>query len=372
MNNIDKNKDGSRVDKMKIAFFVNTPAHAHFYRNIIKRLEEKGHKILVMAREYGETIPVLNGFDINHFIFTKASKSKYVKSLFFPLDVLFAYKFLRRFKPDLIVGHAFYSVYVSKLLRKPSIIFNDNDFAPIQFITVSPFTNVIITPKNFRRKLGDNHIRIDSYKELAYLHPRYFKPNKDIFDLLGISPDENFVLIRFNALDAAHDVGLKTFSLDEKKKLISGLKKYARVFISSEGSLQDRLEQYSLKVPKCRIHDVLHYAQMVVTETGTITTEGAVLGTPAIVCNSKLNTCGNFLELSKYGLLFPYRDSNKAIEKAIELIQEPNLKEEWKKRRERLLKDKIDMTEFMVWFIENYPQSFKEMKENPDIQYKFK
>ena len=31
------------------------------------------------------------------------------------------------------------------------------------------------------------------------------------------------------------------------------------------------------------------------------------------------------------------------------------------------LKDKIDVTAFMLWFIENYPETFKEMKENQRI-----
>lgn len=106
-----------------------------------------------------------------------------------------------------------------------------------------------------------------------------------------------------------------------------------------------------------------------------MTTEAGVLGTPAIRCNSFVgeNDMGNFIELEqKYGLIFNYNDSDKAIGKAVELIQKPDLKEEWRKKREKLLKDKIDVTAFMVWFIENYPESFKEMKENPEIQYKFK
>jgi hypothetical protein len=37
-----------------------------------------------------------------------------------------------------------------------------------------------------------------------------------------------------------------------------------------------------------------------------------------------------------------------------------------------MIKDKIDVTAFMVWFIENYPESKRIMKENPDYQYKFK
>jgi hypothetical protein len=36
------------------------------------------------------------------------------------------------------------------------------------------------------------------------------------------------------------------------------------------------------------------------------------------------------------------------------------------------LLNKIDVTKFMVWLIENYPESLKEMKENQKIQDKFK
>lgn len=50
----------------------------------------------------------------------------------------------------------------------------------------------------------------------------------------------------------------------------------------------------------------------------------------------------------------------------------PNLKEEWQRRRQKMLSEKIDVTAFMVWFIENYPDSVKVMKENPDYQYNFK
>ena len=50
-------------------------------------------------------------------------------------------------------------------------------------------------------------------------------------------------------------------------------------------------------------------------------------------------------------------------DKALELIQQPDLKEKWAKKRQRLLADKIDVTQFMVDFIEHYPQSFYRYKE---------
>jgi hypothetical protein len=45
-----------------------------------------------------------------------------------------------------------------------------------------------------------------------------------------------------------------------------------------------------------------------------------------------------------------------------------NLKEELKKKRKRMLLDKIDVTAFMVWFTDNYPESVRVMKGNPEYQ----
>ena len=48
-----------------------------------------------------------------------------------------------------------------------------------------------------------------------------------------------------------------------------------------------------------------------------------------------------------------------------------NIKEEWQRRRQKMLSEKIDVTAFMVWFIENYPESVRVMKETPEYQYRF-
>lgn len=77
---------------------------------------------------------------------------------------------------------------------------------------------------------------------------------------------------------------------------------------------------------------------------------------------------GNFIELEqKYGLILNYNDSAQALDKAVELLQSPDLKNSWIKKRDKLLEDKIDVTAFIVWFIENYPDSFKKIKEDKDI-----
>jgi len=54
------------------------------------------------------------------------------------------------------------------------------------------------------------------------------------------------------------------------------------------------------------------------------------------------------------------------------LLAKPNLKQEWQRRRERMLADKIDVTAFLIWFIENYPDSAAAMRRNLALQHRFR
>jgi uncharacterized protein len=365
---------------MNIGIFINTPAQVHFFKNIANALEKKGHTIEFLARDYLETLPVMNGIGLKFFTYAESPERKIAKITDLPRNVLTAYKLLKRNKPKMLLGFGGQESYSGFFLRCPSIVFQDSEphinlAYLIQYTMFMPFVNSIITTKTFTDDLGKKQIKVDSYKELAYLHPRYFKPDKNIFNLLKIKENENFVVVRFNGFDAVHDAGVCSFSLEEKRRLIYELQKYARVFISAEKKVPKDLEKYLLDIPKQKIHDCLYYAKMLVTDTQTMTTEAGILGTPVIRCNSFVGTndMGNFIELEhKYKLIFSYRNPNLAIEKALALIQDPNIKKEWNKKKQKLLNDKIDITAFMVWYIETYPESFREMKDNPEIQYRFR
>jgi predicted glycosyltransferase len=365
---------------MRIGVFANTPAQLHFYKNIIKELEKGGCSIKLLLRDYGETIEIASNLDIDYTVYSKLSFSKANKIFSLPRDVFTAYKKLRKFDPDIIVGNGVYDAFASILLRSSCIEFEDSEpmvnkvSYSIQFKLYLPFVDAIITPSSFRQDLGRKHLRVESYKELAYLHPNYYKPKNDVLDFMGVDSGE-YALLRFNAFSAVHDFGIRGFSLSDKVRLVNELEKHAKVFISSELKLPEKLEKYRLPVPKSRIHDVIYHAKLLVTDTQTMTTEAGILGTPAIRCNKFVGKkdMGNFIELEKkYGLIYNYREPEMAIKKALELVKEDNLKEEWRKKRERLLKDKIDITAFMVWFIEKYPESLEEFKQNPEIQYRFR
>jgi predicted glycosyltransferase len=271
---------------------------------------------------------------------------------------------MREFRPDVIVGAGIIEAYVSVLLRKPCIIFEDTEQTPsLERSQWKQLASTIITPDCFLKDLGKKQVRFAGYKELAYLHPNYFKPDSSILNELGLSKNEKFVILRFNVFDAVHDIGRHGFTATYQLKLVEELKKHAKVFISPEGILAKELESHLLPIAYDRIHHALYYAQMLVSDTGTMTTEAAILGTPGIMCLSNAGQFGNFIELEqKYDLIYSFREPDQAIQKAVELIQQPDLKEQWAIKRRKLLADKIDVTQFMVDFIENYPESFSKYK----------
>jgi hypothetical protein len=79
--------------------------------------------------------------------------------------------------------------------------------------------------------------------------------------------------------------------------------------------------------------------------------EGAILGVPTIYINSlKLGYIEE--QRYRYGLLYSFRSEEQVLRKSIELIKNNNLKNRWINRRDKLLSEKIDVTDFIVNNIE--------------------
>ena len=125
-----------------------------------------------------------------------------------------------------------------------------------------------------------------------------------------------------------------------------------------EVCLGEDLEKYRITVSPEKIHDLLYFAALYMGEGATMAAEAAILGTPSIYA-STIQRLGyiNMLR-DHYGLVYNYADAQAAIGKAKDLLDKPNTKEEWRKKREALLEDTGDVTKWMVDFIETYPESF--------------
>jgi hypothetical protein len=170
-------------------------------------------------------------------------------------------------------------------------------------------------------------------------------------------------------------VGVQGLSIENKRNLIEFLKPHGKIFITTEREIEPEFQQYRIKIAPHKIHSFLNYATMFIGDSQTMTSEAAVLGTPAVRSNSFVGRISYLEELeNKYGLTYGFlpSETDKMFSKIKELLGMSNLKDEWQKRRQRMLNDKIDVTAFLVWFIENYPDSANVMRQNPDFQYRFK
>lgn len=360
---------------MRILIDIGHPAHVHLFKCFAHEMIKKGHEVLFTCRDKEFEIALLSSEGFNYISFGKKYKSKYGKVWGLVKFTLKEYKAARKFKPDFFMSHgSLYAAIASSMVHKPHVSFEDT-FNFEQIRIYRPFTNVILTSDYEHPFISGKEIHYAGYHELAYLHPNRFVPNSDVLKDMGVTENEKFVLVRFVAWNATHDIGHNGVSHENKVKLVRELSKYAKVFISSEAKLPEDMKQYQIHIDPSKMHDVLAYASLVFGESATMVSEGVVLGTPGIY----LDNTGRYYteeEQNRYDMCYCYSESEedqlKAISKALELIQRDDLKSEWQLKRKELLKDKIDVTGFLTWFVENYPESVKTMRDNPEYQYKFR
>ena len=176
----------------------------------------------------------------------------------------------------------------------PHIGFTDTENATLLDSITVPFVNVKLTSKSYLKPLGKNHYRYNGNIELAYLHPNRFQPNKSVLRKIGVKKEEQYIIIRFIAWNAYHDIGFEGVPISDKVKLVKKLSKYAKVYISSENGLPEELKKYKINIePEC-MHDVLYYASIFIGESATMAAESGILGTPSIYLASWGKKCGNF------------------------------------------------------------------------------
>jgi hypothetical protein len=334
-------------------------------------MRERGNEVFFTTREKEFEIDLLTKYGFEFASFGKKYKSTLGKifGLFqFDFKMLLA---AIRFKPDIFFSHgSMYAAQIAWLLKKTHISFEDTG-NPEQVRLYKPFTKVILTSDVFPFSYAEKQIRHKGHHEIAYLYPKYFTPRNDIFKFLQITSDTKYAILRFVSWNASHDKGQKGIDITTKYEIINLLrKKGLRIFISSESELPTDLKQYQLNISPDKMHDVLYFADIFIGEGATMAMEAGVLGTPSIYINSSGGS--NCQDLEQYDLVYNFSKTDGLLDKINELIDGKVPRSYYREKREELLNNKIDVTAFMVWFINDYPNSVKIMKDNPDYQYRFR
>jgi uncharacterized protein len=348
---------------MKFLFFFVHPSKFHLFRNTINTLISRGHEveILITSKDVLEDLVKNEGWRYTN-IFPEGRKMKNVSPLIssginFFRTIFRLYRYTRGKKYDLFVTDDLL-VYIGKLKKTPSFVFNDDDLRVVkQFSLVLMMADHVLAPDiTDLGKYNAKKIGFPGYKELAYLHPNWFKP--DINVIRRFNPDLTpYFIIRLVSLRAYHDVGMKGISDEQVSRLIALLETRGKVFISAERPLPEKFEKYRLSVNPLDITHVLNFAELFIGDSQTMTSEAAVLGTPAFRCNDFAGKISVMEEKEvKYGLSFNYPPSRfeEMFEKISLLLKNEDIKAGFNEKRLKMLSEKTDLSAFMIELFENY------------------
>jgi len=341
---------------LNVLLDIGHPKDVNVFSNVIRLLQERGHKIKIFARAKESTRKMLeeNGFE---YKLCKHYKTMPGKAFGVLANDLLLYKMARQFKPDIFVSPGSpYSAHVSRLMGKPHLAFSDTEIAGLVTKLAFPFTDRIYTSTSFYLDLGPKQTRFRGYYELAYLHPKYFKPDENVLNKYGLKA--GYILVRLSALSSHHDLHAKGFNFkveNELKEYISVLEKYGKVIISSELSDWQTIKDYQLEMDPKDLHNIIYNASLCISEGATMASEAAVLGVPSIYVSNNQRGYLNELE-QKYGLVYTIPDKGLALKKAIEILGNGSNKDGWRSKKDEMLSDTIDVVDFIVDTIEFYDQ----------------
>ena len=366
---------------MNILIQLSHPAHFHLYKNVAKNLMADGHKvfILIKTKDILEDLLKQSGLPYCNILQEAHRKSK----LGILWDMLVRdwrmLRFVKKNKIDLLTGSTVEVAQVGWLTRKYRVNTGEDDMSVVPLFQkmAGPFIQTILSPVTCDNgKLEPKSVKYAGYHKLAYLHPNQFQPDKRIVEKY-FSSDRPYFILRFAKLKAYHDIESNIHGINTgiAQHLIDLLQPHGDVYITSERELEPQFEKYRLQINPLDIHHVLAFAKLYVGDSQSMAVEAAMLGTPSLRFNDFAGKIGVLEELEhKYELTFGISPSEpqRLYDKVEELIAIPDLRDIFQHRRQRMLSEKIDVTAFFIWFIENYPESRKTMQADSEYQLRFK
>lgn len=347
---------------------LSHPAHFHLFKHVAANLQKDGYKVFIVIKTKDILEDLLKESGLPYYNIMKVSHRRSKLGVLFDTFVRDGrmMRFVRQNHIDLLIGSTVEVAHVGWLMRKDSINVGEDDLSVVpQFgIVAGPFVKCHLAPESCDVGfLTKKCLKYPGFQKLAYLHPNYFVPDKKVVERY-LNPDRPYFLLRFASLKAFHDVSVRANGIGTEitEHLVEMLLPHGDVYITSERPLEPQFEKYRLHINPLDIHHVLAFAKLYVGDSQSMAVEAAMLGTPSLRFNDFAGKIGVLEELEhKYQLTYaiPSNEPEKLYAKIEELLSMPELSETFQQRRQKMLSEKIDVTAFFTWFIENYPESRK-------------
>ncbi|MHC1605279.1 MAG: DUF354 domain-containing protein [Candidatus Methanofastidiosia archaeon] len=274
---------------MKVWIDISNSPQVHFFKNIIKRLEKEGYKVVVTARRFGSIEDMLTQLEIRYRIVGEhGGSSKEGKLLCSSKRILELAKFVLEEKPDVaLYKHSVEAPRVAYGLGIPSLCVIDNEKAEAQNKLMLPISERIILPKAIEKKsimefgVRDEQIRhFDGFCELAHIEE--FIPHCEVLNELKLDEDMPIAILRPEPVMANY------FHGDPRTSIIVSLLPYLEDFqcvVFPRCKAQEDIFRNTSAIIPSRCVDALSlisFSDVVISAGGSMNREAVAMCKPAI------------------------------------------------------------------------------------------
>jgi predicted glycosyltransferase len=265
-------------------------AHPLVLRPIVERLEGRGHEVLVTAREYGQTLGILDRLGIPYTaVGGHGGASKLGKGMALAGRSAKLARLVWDRRPSLALAHGSVDLaVVAASFRVASVQMQDYEFAGIQRQVAFRAARRVLAPDTIPverlRKVGAPErklLRYPGLKEEYYLAD--FEPDAAVLDELGLDREKVLVVVRpppeTSEYHARNDLYGETI------RRLAGADDAQAVVIprtERQGAEVRAMGAANLIVPERAIdaQSLIAFADLVVSAGGTMNREAVALGTP--------------------------------------------------------------------------------------------
>ncbi len=259
-------------------------------RPVIERLEARGDEVFITAREYGQTLGILDRLELPYTaVGEHGGASRLGKAWALGTRSSRLARVVWEQRPQLAIGHGSVDLaVVSTLFRVPSVQMQDYEFARLQRQIAFRLARRVLAPESIPvdrlariGAKGEKLFRYPGLKEEYYLDD--FEPDPAVLGDLGLDREKVLVVLRpppeTSEYHAPNDV------YGETVRRLAGAAEAQAVLIprtEEQGAAARALGAANLIVPERAIdaQSLIAYADLVVSAGGTMNREAVALGTP--------------------------------------------------------------------------------------------
>lgn len=272
----------------------NAP-HVHVLRPIIVELERRGHRVDITARDYGQTLPLLEYYGLEaQRIGRHGGKNKFRKYVNFLTRTLSLFFFALDRRYDAAFSHGSRSIVpAARCLRIPLVSLSDYEHTTfphfmLMWINLLLFPDVI--PSSIFTENGVPSDRVCGYpglKEDLYVHD--FQPDPSFLDELNIDPKSILILMRPPATMAHYAVEQSSIVFERVLEYLCGLSHVQIILLprtSQQGAELEALvekRRYTNIIIPDKVYNgpsLIWHSDLVISGGGTMNREAAALGVP--------------------------------------------------------------------------------------------